>query len=54
VANAVESLQVSKIKWSVGAGPRYLLLPKVDVFMRFQAAFTQEGPGFYLFLGEAF
>jgi outer membrane protein assembly factor BamA len=54
VGNALEDIRLSRVKWSVGGGPRYLLLPKIDIFMRLEAAFTQEGPGFYLFLGEAF
>ncbi|MBC7892400.1 MAG: BamA/TamA family outer membrane protein [Sphingobacteriaceae bacterium] len=37
-----------------GLGLRYLLFPKKDVFLRFDAGFTREGPGFYIFTGEAF
>lgn len=37
-----------------GAGLRFLVFPEKDVFTRFDVAFTRDGPGFYLFVGEAF
>lgn len=37
-----------------GVGIRYLLFPKKDIYLRFDVGFTREGPGFYLFTGEAF
>lgn len=37
-----------------GAGLRYFLFPKKDIFLRFDVGFTREGPGFYIFTGEAF
>lgn len=37
-----------------GAGLRFLLFPKKDVYIRFDAAFTEEGNGFYFFIGESF
>ncbi len=40
--------------WSAGIGPRFLLFPKKDVYTRFDIAFTNEGSGIYLFIGEAF
>jgi hypothetical protein len=40
--------------WSAGGGLRFLLFPKKDIYTRFDVAFTQEGSGFYLFIGEAF
>ncbi|GAB2772210.1 BamA/TamA family outer membrane protein [Rhabdobacter roseus] len=48
------SFSTRKWVWSGGAGLRFLLFPKKDIFTRFDAAFTREGPGFYLFIGEAF
>ncbi len=45
---------INKIVWSTGGGLRFLLFPKKDIFTRFDVAFTQEGSGFYLFIGEAF
>lgn len=41
-------------KWAGGVGARYLLFSRKDIFIRFDAAFTPEGPGYYFFMGEAF
>lgn len=40
--------------WSAGGGLRFLLFPKKDIYTRFDVAFTAEGTGYYLFIGEAF
>ena len=40
--------------WSGGGGIRFLLFPQKDIFTRLDVAFTQEKPGFYIFIGEAF
>ena len=45
---------INKVVWSAGGGLRFLLFPKKDIFTRFDVAFTKEGTGFYLFIGEAF
>lgn len=37
-----------------GLGLRLLLFPDKDIFSRLDVAFTKEGPGYYLFVGEAF
>lgn len=37
-----------------GAGLRFLIFPKKDVYIRLDAAFTQEGSGIYFFIGESF
>lgn len=37
-----------------GAGIRFLLFQKKDVWLRFDLAFTKEGYGVYIFIGEAF
>jgi hypothetical protein len=50
----LSSFNLSNIVVSGGAGIRLLLFPKKDIYTRFDVAFTQEGPGFYLFIGEAF
>ena len=39
---------------AAGAGIRFLLFPDKDIYARFDLAFTQEGTGFYFFIGEAF
>ncbi|HET8858427.1 MAG TPA: BamA/TamA family outer membrane protein [Marivirga sp.] len=50
----LNNFDLSNIVVSGGAGIRFLLFPKKDIYTRFDVAFTQEGPGFYLFIGEAF
>ncbi|MFD2203804.1 BamA/TamA family outer membrane protein [Shivajiella indica] len=45
---------IQKVVWSAGTGLRFLLFPKKDIYTRLDVAFTQEGTGFYLFIGEAF
>ncbi len=58
-AAAVVAPRVNEFTWkhirpSGGVGLRYLLFPKKDIFLRLDLGFTKEGPGFYLFTGEAF
>jgi len=45
---------INKVAWAAGAGARFLLFPKKDIYTRLDVAFTREGTGFYLFIGEAF
>ncbi len=45
---------IHKVVWSAGGGLRFLLFPKKDIYTRLDVAFTQEGTGFYFFIGEAF
>lgn len=40
--------------WSVGGGPRFLLFPTKDIYMRIDLAFTEERWGSYFYIGEAF
>ena len=40
--------------WSAGGGLRFLMFPKKDVYTRLDFAFTEEGKGFYIYIGEAF
>lgn len=54
VFNEIKSLSSKDFVWSGGGGIRFLLFPKKDIFTRFDVAFTSEGQGFYLFIGEAF
>jgi Omp85 superfamily domain len=54
VAPTFNSLNISDIKIAGGAGLRFLLFPKKDIFLRFDLGLTDEGPGFYIFTGEAF
>jgi hypothetical protein len=54
VFNKVNNLDVSNLTVSAGAGLRFLLFPKKDIWTRLDYAFTREGTGFYLIIGESF
>ncbi len=54
VASSPAQLDVRKLLPAGGAGIRYFLFPKKDIFLRFDVGFTREGPGFYVFTGESF
>lgn len=54
VFNDFTSLEPRHFVWSGGAGVRYLLFPKKDVYTRLDVALTREGTGVYIFIGEAF
>lgn len=49
-----KSFDIQGIVWSAGFGGRFLLFPKKDIYTRFDVAFTTEGTGYYLYIGEAF
>ena len=50
----VREIDIDKLVWSAGAGLRFLLFPKKDIYTRVDYAFTGEGGGLYIFIGEAF
>lgn len=54
VFDEMADLSLPNLKFSAGAGLRLLLFPKKDIWTRFDYAFTPEGGGFYIFIGEAF
>lgn len=54
VFNETKELSVPNVKFSAGAGLRFLLFPKKDIWTRVDYALTKEGGGFYLFIGESF
>lgn len=54
VAPTIGSLRFDNLKIAAGAGLRYLLFPKKDIFMRLDVGATKEGLGFYVMTGEAF
>lgn len=54
VFNQFNHLSAKNFVWAAGSGVRFLLFPKKDVYTRFDLAFTSEGTGIYLFIGEAF
>lgn len=47
-------LALNRFLPTAGTGIRFLLFPEKDIYTRLDFAFTQEGPGFYFFIGEAF
>ena len=49
-----ESYTDNPLRWAVGAGPRFLLFPRKDIYNRLDVAFTSEGMGFYFHIGESF
>ena len=50
----VREISMENLVWSGGAGLRFLLFPKKDIYTRIDYAFTNEGGGLYIFIGEAF
>lgn len=54
VFSSFDQFSTKQMIWSGGAGLRFLVFPKKDVYTRFDVAFTREKPGFYFFIGEAF
>ncbi|WP_210758095.1 BamA/TamA family outer membrane protein [Croceimicrobium hydrocarbonivorans] len=49
-----ENLKLNDFKLAGGAGLRFLIFPQKDIYTRLDFAMTEEGPGFYFFIGEAF
>jgi hypothetical protein len=54
VFNSFSNLSADQFVFSGGAGLRFLLFPKKDIYGRFDLAFTKEGTGIYMLIGEAF
>lgn len=54
VAPRYGAFAMNEIRYAGGAGLRYLLFPKKDIFIRFDVGVTREGLNFYLYTGEAF
>ena len=54
VFNQLIDLNISNLTVSGGLGLRFLLFPKKDIWTRLDFAFTREGTGIYLFIGESF
>ena len=54
VSPSLDMLSTRQIRLAGGAGLRYLIFPKKDIFVRLDAGFTREGVSFYIFTGEAF
>jgi hypothetical protein len=54
VASSISSVNINDLKVTGGAGVRYLIFKNKDIYTRFDVAFSEDGPGFYFFIGEAF
>lgn len=54
VYNSIPSIQSDHLLLAAGAGLRFLLFRKKDVWVRLDLAFTREGQGVYIYIGEAF
>lgn len=54
VFSSEDKLELGNFRGAAGAGLRFLLFPKKDIFVRVDYALTREGGGFYFFIGEAF
>lgn len=54
VYNRYDEVSLGDFKGAAGAGLRFLLFPKKDIYMRLDYAVTREGSGFYIYVGEAF
>ncbi|WP_436515622.1 BamA/TamA family outer membrane protein [Ekhidna sp. To15] len=54
VSDGVANLDLSKLKVAGGTGVRFLIFKSKDIFTRFDIAFSEDGLGYYFFIGEAF
>lgn len=54
VAPSTGDIQLRYLRPSGGAGLRYALFPKKDIYLRLDVGFTREGTGVYIFTGESF
>ncbi|MDF7818702.1 BamA/TamA family outer membrane protein [Runella sp. MFBS21] len=54
VAPTINTFSTKYIRTTGGVGVRYLLFPKKDIYLRLDVGFSEDGPNFYLFTGEAF
>ncbi|MDP2175959.1 MAG: BamA/TamA family outer membrane protein [Bacteroidota bacterium] len=54
VFDKTSNIALDNIKLTGGAGLRFLLFPKKDIWTRLDYAVTREGGGIYLLIGEAF
>lgn len=54
VSSAPRTVNLDALKVAGGVGARFLIFPSKDVFTRFDIAFSEDGPAYYLYIGEAF
>ena len=54
VAPSVADLSLSGVRVTGGGGLRFLTFPQSDIFTRLEVGISEDGPGVYLYVGEAF
>lgn len=54
VSESPRKVNLGALKVAGGVGARFLIFPSKDVFTRFDVAVTEDGLGYYFFIGEAF
>lgn len=54
VAPSWDKLHLQDVQPTGGAGLRYLLYPRKDIFLRVDVGFTRQSSGFYITTGESF
>lgn len=54
VANTFDNFQVKYLKYSIGTGLRYKIIPKENINVRFDVGFGRGSHSFYLNIAEAF
>lgn len=54
VSDGISNVDFSKLKVAGGTGVRFLIFRSKDIFTRFDVAVTEDGLGYYFFIGEAF
>ncbi len=54
VSDGVRDIDLSKLKVAGGTGVRFLIFKSKDIFTRFDVAVSEDGLGYYFFIGEAF
>jgi len=54
IGHSPKDINLNLLKVAGGAGVRFLIFPGKDIFTRLDVAFSEDGPAYYLFIGEAF
>ena len=54
VSPSMADLNLDQVRAAGGLGVRFLLFPGKDIYTRFDVAVTNEGLGYYIYIGEAF
>ena len=54
VSPSLDAFSLADVRLTGGAGLRLLTFPKSDIFTRLDVGFSEDGPGVYVYVGEAF